>query len=99
MIGERIRERRQALGLTQARLAAAADIDAATIHRLETGKHKRAPHKSTLALIERALDLDLSHDGDVTESAGTTAEHHAKADPTGGNQRRARSDKGEHSNA
>lgn len=52
-IGDRIRERRTALGLTQEALAHKAGISVPTVSRVERGLHK--PNLGNLALIAGAL--------------------------------------------
>jgi transcriptional regulator with XRE-family HTH domain len=54
MIGERIRERRKALGLTQERLARAADIPTRVLTALERGE-TTDPRISTVAKLAKVL--------------------------------------------
>ena len=53
----RIRERREAAGLTQAELATRAVIGRVTLTRIERGEH--SPRTETLMAIARALGVDV----------------------------------------
>ena len=55
-LGERIRERREALGLSQVELATRAHIDIATLSKLENGRSgERGPTLSRLYQVATAL--------------------------------------------
>jgi transcriptional regulator with XRE-family HTH domain len=54
-LGGRIRERREAAGLSAARLAAAAGVDATALAAIEAGA--RDPDYRTLARLARALEV------------------------------------------
>lgn len=56
-IGQRIRERRRALGLSQVALAQRSGVHAISIVRIEGG---REPRPSTLAKLATALDVPPS---------------------------------------
>ena len=53
-LGGRIRERREAAGLTQTELATRAGIGRVTLTRIEQGEH--SPRTETLTAIARALE-------------------------------------------
>ncbi len=56
VVGERIRERREALGLSQADLAARARIDIGTLSKLENGRSgARGPTLARLYQVAAAL--------------------------------------------
>jgi transcriptional regulator with XRE-family HTH domain len=58
LVGERIRARREALGLSQAELAARAGIDISTFSKLENGRSgDRGPTLSRLYQVARALRI------------------------------------------
>jgi transcriptional regulator with XRE-family HTH domain len=58
-VGVVIRQRREALGLSQAALGTAAgEVSSATIGRIERGERK--PHRSTIAAISQALELPVN---------------------------------------
>ncbi|MGH3923904.1 MAG: helix-turn-helix domain-containing protein, partial [Pseudonocardiaceae bacterium] len=59
MIGERIRELRKIVGLTQNDLAAAADTSVDVIRKLEQGRRHTASI-ATLARLASALGVDLA---------------------------------------
>jgi transcriptional regulator with XRE-family HTH domain len=52
----RLRERREAAGLSQRDLAALAEVDHVTVWRCETGRV--LPNAATLAALARALQVD-----------------------------------------
>ena len=56
-LGGRIRERREAAGLTQAELATRAGIGRVTLTRIERGEH--SPRTETLTAIARALGAEV----------------------------------------
>lgn len=57
-IGERIRTRRRAAGLSQVQLGERIGRDHKTVHRYETAQ--RAPSLTDLLLIAGALDVELA---------------------------------------
>ena len=56
-LGGRIRERREAAGLTQAELGTRAGISRVTLTRIEKGEH--SPRTETLTAIARVLRVDV----------------------------------------
>ena len=56
-LGGRIRERREAAGLTHAELATRAGIGRVTLTRIEKGEH--SPRTETLTAIARALSVEV----------------------------------------
>lgn len=58
-IGERIRQFRKLISLTQAELAERSDLDDMTISRLETGM--RAPSLDQLERLSAVFDVPISH--------------------------------------
>lgn len=66
-IGERIRQFRAALGLTQAQLAEQLEMDDMTISRFETGA--RAPSIDQLERLSSALHVSISHFLDENDDA------------------------------
>lgn len=54
-LGEQITAARERAGLSMIELAAKAGVDPATVNQIEKG-HTKRPHKSTIELIERALN-------------------------------------------
>jgi transcriptional regulator with XRE-family HTH domain len=58
VVGERIRERRESLGLSQAELAARAHIDIGTYSKLENGRSgTRGPTLARLYQVAKALGV------------------------------------------
>jgi DNA-binding XRE family transcriptional regulator len=57
-LGGRIRERREAAGLTQAELSSRAGVGRATLTRIEKGEH--SPRTETLTAIARALEVEVA---------------------------------------
>lgn len=61
LVGERIRARREALGLSQVQLAARAHIDITTFSKLENGRSgARGPTLSRLYQVAKALGVPAS---------------------------------------
>jgi len=60
VIGQRIRQRREAVGLTQSELARLADATQASVARVETGE-TQSPRSSVLAAIARALSTSTDY--------------------------------------
>ena len=56
-LGRRIRERRKALGLTQAELAGEVGVTKAAIYYYETGM--KTPSLATITTISRVLDVTI----------------------------------------
>ena len=56
-LGGRIRERREAAGLTQAKLSSRAGIGRVTLTRIENGEH--SPRTETLTAIARTLGVEV----------------------------------------
>ena len=56
-LGGRIRERREAAGLTQAELSSRAGVGRVTLTRIEKGEH--SPRTETLTAITRALGVEV----------------------------------------
>ena len=56
-LGGRIRERREAAGLTQAELSSRAGVGRVTLTRIEKGEH--SPRTATLTAIARALGAEV----------------------------------------
>lgn len=54
--GERIREQREALGLSREGLAYKSGVAFKTIERIELGENE--PRRATLAMIEQALEAE-----------------------------------------
>lgn len=65
-LGQFIKEKREALGLTQKALGEAASLSDAEIHRIETGSRK-TPNWNSLCCIAKALDL---HPLEILQKAG-----------------------------
>ena len=57
-LGGRIRERREAAGLTQAELSFRAGVGRVTLTRIEKGEH--SPRTETLTAIARALEVEVA---------------------------------------
>lgn len=69
-----LRVRRQALGLTQAQLAAKAGVSRLSVVKVESGSHSRAEIGVLLRLLD-ALDLDL----ELSPRDGAPPEPHGRA--------------------
>ena len=60
-IGQRIRERRLALGLSAAALADATGLNRNYIYHIENGRYGRTPSCHTLALLSRRLGTTIDY--------------------------------------
>jgi transcriptional regulator with XRE-family HTH domain len=71
-IGQRVRARRQELGLSQQEVAFRAGISIGIVHRLETGR-TTDPHFSTLEGLAKALSINVEDLVRKEESPGPLA--------------------------
>lgn len=72
-LGQRLRRRREELGLTMSQLSDRANIAVTTIHVIEHGRG--APRIDTLLRLSAALDMPISR---ILEEIG--GEHHDRKD-------------------
>lgn len=70
-LGELVKRRRHALGLTQEQLAHAADVASRTVRNIERGERK--PTRATLEQLRRALQLRRSDVRNLIRSQSETA--------------------------
>ncbi len=61
-IGKQVRHRRQAVGLTQQRLAKLADLSRQTVQRLEAGTIKDLSFQRLVAIVERTPTTRFCYD-------------------------------------
>lgn len=73
VIGQRIRQRREAIGLTQSELARLADTTQASIARVETGE-TQSPRSASLGAIARALSTTYEYLTGATDDPGPLPE-------------------------